>query len=109
MVSAAFNIVIGIVGFLTFGGNSAGFILNNYSTNDITATICRLAIATSVLFTYPIVFVGVRDGVIDLLQVPIEEQTYMLHFSLTVILLLMLTIAATFIQDLGIVNSLGGA
>merc|ERR1712151_1035621 len=109
VISAALNIIIGTVGFLTFGGNSAGYILNNYSTNDTVASLCRLAITTSVLFSYPIMFVGVRDGAIDLLQIPINAQTYMLHFGLTAILLLILTIVATFVQDLGIVNSLGGA
>jgi len=108
-ISAAFNILIGVVGFLTFGENSDGYILNNYSTNDVAASLSRLAITTSVVFSYPIIFVGVRDGTIDLLQIPIDAQTYVLHVGLTAILLLILTIIATFVQDLGVVNSLGGA
>jgi len=32
------------VGFLTFGGSSLGFVLNNYSGKDFLATAARLAI-----------------------------------------------------------------
>ena len=109
VISAAIYILLGSVGFLTFGDNCSGYILNNYSTRDITATLCRIAIASSVLFTYPIVFVGVRDGFIDLLLIPIDRQTNLLHVGITFILLLIITIMATCFQDLGIVMSLGGA
>ena len=32
------------MGFLTFGGNCAGFVLNNYASNDVLASFARLAI-----------------------------------------------------------------
>lgn len=41
-------------GFLTFGGHSAGFILNNYSPNDPLATTSRMAVAVSTLVAYPV-------------------------------------------------------
>jgi amino acid permease len=62
--SAVINIVIASTGYLTFGGSCDGYILNNYSPQDNLATLCRLAVAVSTLLTYPIVFMGYRDGVL---------------------------------------------
>ena len=46
---------------------------------------------------------------IDLLNILIDAQTCILYFGSSMILLALLTTVATFIQDLGRVNSLGGA
>lgn len=40
------------LGFLTFGGASQGMILNNYSTLDAGATLCRLLMGVSLLGSY---------------------------------------------------------
>lgn len=59
-VSGAFGlsalVYVGIAGagYLTFGGNSDNYILNNYSPRDPLATACRLLIGISVLTIYPI-------------------------------------------------------
>ena len=71
--SSIVYIAIACLGFLTFGGNSSSYILNNYSPHDPLATLCRLAVGISTLTTYPIVFIGCRDGVLDLLDVPPER------------------------------------
>jgi amino acid permease len=51
--ATALCIFLGIaaVGFLTFGENSAGFILNNYAKNDSWMSWSRLAVALSILFS----------------------------------------------------------
>lgn len=51
--SSAVYIAIACLGFLTFGGNSSSYILNNYSPYDPLATLCRLAVGISTLTTYP--------------------------------------------------------
>jgi sodium-coupled neutral amino acid transporter 11 len=99
---------IAAFGFLTFGGNSAGFILNNYSYNDPLATLARLMVGLSTLVAYPIVFMGVRDGVCDILEVPLENQTPQKLNQLTYILLAILTTTAVFVTDLGLINAVGG-
>ena len=106
--SAVVYIVMTAFGFLTFGGNCDGYILNNYSTNDPLATLCRVAIAFSVLFTYPIVFVGFRDGILDVLELPSSVQTSNRMNVLTVVLLVIITILAGFCRDLGFINAVGG-
>ena len=95
-------------GFLTFGGNCDGYILNNYSTNDKLATICRVAIAFSILFTYPITFMGFRDGVLDVLELPQSQQTSTNINIITIFLLTVVTILAAIFTDLGFINAVGG-
>jgi len=107
--AAALYITLGVIGYLTFGNHSSGYILNNYSTNDIVATFCRITIALSVLFTYPVVFVGVRDGIIDLFQMPLQYQTNLCLSLISIGLLAVITFFAATFTDLGIVMSLGGA
>ena len=48
--TALINVAFMAFGFLTFGGNSAGLILNNYSTKDLGATFCRLVTAAAEIF-----------------------------------------------------------
>ena len=66
-------IVIAAAGFLTFGGHADSYILNNYSAYDPLATACRLFIGISVLTTYPIAFIGFRDGTLDVSQLEVGK------------------------------------
>jgi amino acid permease len=113
-VSSAFGfssvvyVAIACFGFLTFGGNSSNYILNNYSPFDPLANLSRMAVFISTITTYPIVFIGCRDGVLDILDVPTERQTSRNLDMLTVVMLLFLTIIAIFVTDLGLINAVGG-
>jgi len=53
-LSALIYVGIAGAGYLTFGGNSDSYILNNYSPQDPLATACRLLVGISVLTIYPI-------------------------------------------------------
>ena len=72
-------------GFLTFGAASQGLILNNYATSDPLAFIARLGIGCSIIFSYPINFIGLREGVLGLLGATGESDTT--HVVSTVLLL----------------------
>jgi amino acid permease len=100
---------ITMTGFLTFGKSSAGLILNNYSTNDIWIAASRVAVAISLVFSYPLAFVGMRGGVVDLLKVPVEKQTDSVLNSLTAVMLTALTVLAIVLTDVSFVLSFGGA
>lgn len=65
-------------------------------------------VGLSTLMAYPIVFHGVRDGVLDVLEVPFHEQTRDNLNRLTLLLLTTLTIIAIFVTDLGLINAVGG-
>lgn len=94
-------------GFLTFGAASSGVILNNYAAKDIWMNISRLAVTVSLIFSYPLAFLGFRDGVLDLFQVK-QRQAWKLN-ALTVGLLSMITVLALIIPDVGFVLSFAGA
>jgi amino acid permease len=82
--------------------------LNNYSSSDPLAIVCRLAVGISTLTAYPIVFHGVRDGVLDVLEIPFSDQTVEKSNQITYIMLVALTLTAIFISDLGLINAVGG-
>ena len=109
MVSTSFAISISIfaliasIGFLTFGANSSGLILNNYSTRDSMMNLSRVAVAISLVFSYPLAFVGARDGVSDLLKMKGSDKT---QNVLTVALLAVITGAALVIPDVSFVMAI---
>jgi amino acid permease len=108
MISGLAFLVVASAGFLTFGLSSSGFILNNYSPLDPLITSSRVALALSIALTYPLPFFGLRDGVLDVLQVPQEDRTDIFTRLLSVGLLLGVTIGAYFVKDLALVLSVGG-
>jgi sodium-coupled neutral amino acid transporter 11 len=57
---------------------------------------------------YPIVFFGVRDGCLDMFEVPFPDQTPELLNRITFVLLSILTVTAVFVTDLGLINAVGG-
>jgi amino acid permease len=107
-ISATYYILVTSIGFLTFGGNSSGFILDNYSTSDILASISRACVGFSLIFTYPVIFLGFRDAMLDVLVVPHAKRTSHNLNLLTLILLAITTVLAMVLQDLGIVVAVGG-
>lgn len=94
-------------GFLTFGGASSGYILNNYATTDRLATLARVAVASSLVFSYPLCFVGLRDGIREMRGAKPGETKNRTRW--TVGLLAGVTAASLKLTDLGFVNSFGGA
>jgi len=108
-ISIVFFIGIAAMGFATFGGASNGFILNNYSNNDAIMGFSRVAFAFALIFTYPLAFVGCRDGVLEMLKVPQEERTDAKLNNLTYVILGAVTATALKIKDLSFLMSFGGA
>lgn len=115
LVSTSFAIAILIfsaataLGFATFGKACSGFILSNYSAKDSLIGISRLLVAFSLICTYPLVFVGCRDGFLDLVRVPKEKRTNTILNQVTVCLLALITAAAIVMKDLSFVLAFGGA
>lgn len=99
-------ISIMLAGYFTFGVNTQGNVLNNYSHDDPLATIARLGVGLSTVFTYPLAFTGLRDGVLSLLAL---EKTNFVFYLVTGCLLGLLTCLAYIIHNLGFVNNFGGA
>jgi len=101
---------IASIGFLTFGSSCGGLVLNNYATGDMWMGVSRVAVAVSLVFSYPLAFQGCRDGIIDLLGVSEEKRGKDAFVNgVTVALLAGITLAATILTDLSFVLAFGGA
>lgn len=61
------------------------------------------------IFRYPLVFVGCRDGFLDLISLSKEKRTNAILNKITLFLLSFITIAALILKDLSFVLSFGGA
>lgn len=115
VVASAFGISIVLmsfitaIGFLTFGQAVSGLVLNNYATQDVLMSVSRVAVAISLLFSYPLAFQGCRDGVLDLLQLPPNLRTQATTLNLTTVgLLVILTVLAATLKDVSFVLAFGG-
>jgi amino acid permease len=75
----------------------------------VISSISRIAVAISVTFSYPLIFAGLRDGLLDLFKVPSEKRTGGLLNKMTVGVLGAVTLLASQLTDLGLVASVGGA
>lgn len=102
-------IAMSAFGFLTFGSASSGLILNNYSNKDTLMGLSRIAVAISLVFSYPFAFAGCRDGVLDLMKVPADKRSNSLLNKLTVAILSTVTGLALVLKDVSFVLSFGGA
>ncbi len=101
--------LVGSLGFLTFGSASSGLILNNYSGKDVLMSLSRIAVAISIVFSFPLVFVGARDGWLDLLKVPMEKRSDSVLTKTTLAILSGITLIATQLKELAFIMSLAGA
>jgi len=72
-------------------------------------SLSRVAVAISLVFSYPLAFAGLRDGVLDLAKVPSDKRSNNLQNKLTVGLLSFITALALTVKDLTFVLSFGGA
>ena len=101
-----YGIITGL-GFLTFGAASNGLILNNYSNKDVLMSLSRVAVAVSIMCSYPLIFVGTRDGLLDLFKAKNRGPSVLNGLTLGV--LAVVTVLAAKLTDLGLVASVGGA
>lgn len=103
-----FFILMMSMGFLTFGGASQGFVLNNYASSDVLATLARLAIGVALVTGYPFLFSALREGVLDIVQAKGDKREKA-HVPATLGLLGLVTALALVLKDVGFVVSISGA
>lgn len=95
-------------GFLTFGGNCNGYVLNNYSRLDTLASIARFAVGVTLLTSYPFTFTALRTGIMDTLGVSASQRDEF-HVPMTVSVLSLVTAAALVVKNVGFAVSFAGA
>ena len=59
-------IAIGVCGYITFGSNTAGNILDNYGDHDLLALIARLCLSVALVFSTPLVLFACRRSILTL-------------------------------------------
>lgn len=79
---------------------------HSYSTRDGLMGLSRIAVAASLVFSYPLAFVGARDGVLELFSV--KNRSNGVLNTLTVGMLSAITIAALLIPDVSFVLAFAG-
>jgi amino acid permease len=97
------------IGYLTFGGASSGFILNNYSGSDVLASIARLCVGLTLLTGYPFAISGLREGVLDMQGITDASERAKRIPQLTTLLIAVITGLALVFTDVAFVSSFGGA
>lgn len=123
--SGIFYALVSSLGYLTFGSATKGMVLTNYSTNDILVSLSRFALGISLITSYPLLFTGLRTGIVDLINqlMPMfdrgrkDDQRQQKQFELndrqsdqlTVVLVSLITILAIKINDITFVASMSGA
>jgi len=105
--AAIISVAAMLCGFLTFGGNSAGFILNNYAHKDGLIAAARTAISVSVICSYPLVFNCLREDVLEMMGTMGSSRRVMQRATL--MLLGTITGLAIVLPDLGVVAAVTGA
>ena len=58
----AIYLVVGLLGYLTFGSKTPSNILNAYPTNSQVANVARIGLALALVTSYPLVNLGVREA-----------------------------------------------
>jgi len=96
------------LGFLTFGGNCSGMILNNYSNLDFGAAICRLLMAISLVGSYPFCFASMKNSFLQMTAKG-KEITVDANKKVTRLLLGGITAVALVLENVGFVVGLNGA
>lgn len=111
-ISAAVYVVGMGASFLTFGGHSTGFIFANYAAKDPLFVVARAIVSVVMLCTYPLLFIGTRDGVMEMFAAQAAKEEGALRQQrrvVTVGLVALLTVLALTIKDIGVIVAVPGA
>lgn len=119
-VSIAFGIVSCLlavsmlVGYATFGTSSQAVILNNYSKDDTLANVSRLGMGLANVFSFPLMFSGLRESVLALLAFCMPHLTgtfdlVLFQNCLAATILAILATAAVIVTDASLVVGLVGS
>ncbi|CAB9513697.1 Putative sodium-coupled neutral amino acid transporter 10 [Seminavis robusta] len=117
MVDVSFTILVALyiitmlAGYSTFGDVCRGNLLLNYHPHDILSTLGRLATGFSILFGFPLVMCGAREGLIgaaDSCGFPALGKDQF-HFPLVATMLAFVTVISCSVEDVSLVVGLTGA
>ena len=94
------------MGLTLFGVNSASFALNSFSPKDPLGTLARFAFGTSVLASFPLIFLSMRNWFVNQAVQRVPKIGGIRRVSS--ILLLLISFLASKFTDIGVVGSVAG-
>jgi len=111
VIITALYIVTMVSGFATFGRTTASNILNSYHGDDPLAVVGRIATGVSVLFGFPLAFVGVKEASRSLLTLggPVLSALGEQYVPIVVVLMSFVTFVACVVKDIGLLVGISGA
>merc|ERR1719440_1936683 len=107
-----------LFGYMTFEKSSQSVILNNYSKKDTMINFARLGMGLANVFSFPLMFSGLREQLIELIcffKPEMTETTELISFqnSLSTAFLALVSVNAVLVTDativVGLVGSICGA
>jgi sodium-coupled neutral amino acid transporter 11 len=108
---ATLYVVAMLVGQHTFGSNTKPVITESYSRNDVLINMARLCMGLSILFSFPIMFSGLREACLKLLedfgQINCEQVWKQDIFSLCMVVFI--AFLSSILKETGMVVGLVGA
>jgi amino acid permease len=113
-LAASLFAVTMLAGFATFGRSCGGVVLTSYAENDALVNAARLGVGLSIIASYPLMFSGLREAVVDLLKqgCPTRSASFDTHFfqdAFTCLAVAAITAVATVLTDPGVVVGIVGA
>jgi amino acid permease len=117
MVSTSFTILALLYmctmlgGVYTFGEACAGNILLNYHPSDVLSILAKVATALSILFGYPLVMCGLKEGFVGAAEScgfnKVGTDAY--HFPVVASFITVITTIAILVEDISLVVGITGA
>ena len=111
LTAAAIQIYTIYLGVKLFGSNSASFALNSFHPSDPLALLALGAFGTSVLASYPLIFLNMRNWFMGQAAKSKSKAVNFFgnRFSMTALLLSFIGGVTSVVTDIGVVGSLSGA
>lgn len=101
-------LIMGIVGYISFTGNTEGDLLENYCWSDILMNISRFAFAITIMLTYPVECFVTREVVENAVFPSSPEAPFWRHLTVTVIIVFLVGALSMSTDCLGIVLTFNG-
>lgn len=102
------SIITAIFGYCSFYSHTEGNILNNFDYTDDVINGARIALAITMLFTYPMEHFVARYCIQAILEGYVSKTNFA-HGGFTVIIFIATFVPGIYLDDLGIVLELNGA
>eukprot|EP00656_Telonema_subtile_P010132 TRINITY_DN14839_c0_g1_i4.p1 TRINITY_DN14839_c0_g1~~TRINITY_DN14839_c0_g1_i4.p1 ORF type:complete len:332 (-),score=78.29 TRINITY_DN14839_c0_g1_i4:123-1118(-) len=101
------SLTLSIAGYAAFGNDTKANVLSNFPTDDAAINVCRLCLAITMFFTFPMEFFVVRHAFLSLFMAGKEISTFV-HVTVTMCWFVLGLVIGLAVTDLGFVLELTG-